>query len=359
MTVRSVRRAALVPAVAAALLLSGCGFDPAQVPVPGATVSGPTYQVRIELANALNLPARAKVVANGAQIGSLREVRVVDPTPEQPGRVEAVVEIAEAVRLPVSTTVQLRQNTILGDIYIGLTTPTGDFDRVIAPGGTIPLARTRPALQVEDLLAGMSTFVGGGALQQMQAIVDRVNATLPQQPAETARIFDVLGRDVSDVAADMAVVDRFLDTIQRDLDVALRNPRELDALLSERGAVEIPADATSLVLTLGVVGGLGIVGHAIAWLAPLLEAGDEAAKALVPLLFADRPLDLSAPSNLNRVVSLLRDKIIPFVERGPKLNVGTVFVEGTGTAEGAPTPVAADEQVQRIIATLRMIGVVR
>ncbi|MCP2276075.1 MlaD family protein [Nocardia amikacinitolerans] len=352
MTARSPRRAALVPVLALGLL-SGCGFDPAQVPVPGATVSGPTYQVRIELANALNLPARAKVVANGAQIGSLREVSVVDPTLEQPGRVEAVVEIAEGVRLPVSTTVQLRQNTILGDIYIGLTTPTGDFDRTIPPGGTIPLARTRPALQVEDLLAGMSTFVGGGAMQQMQDIVNRVNATLPEQPAETARIFEVVGRDVADVAADIAVVDRFLDTIQRDLDAALDNPRELEALLSERGAVEIPADAKSLVLTLGVVGGLGIVGHAIAWLGPLLEASDAAAKALVPLLFADRPLDLTAPSNLNRVVSLVRDKIIPFVERGPKLNIGAVAVEG------AATPVATDEQVQRIIATLRMIGVVR
>ncbi|TQM33057.1 MlaD family protein [Nocardia bhagyanarayanae] len=352
MTARSVRRAALVPVLALGLL-SGCGFDPAQVPVPGATVSGPTYQVRIELANALNLPARAKVVANGAQIGSLREVSVVDPTLEQPGRVEAVVEIAEGVRLPVGTTVQLRQNTILGDIYIGLSTPAGDFDRTIPPGGTIPLARTRPALQVEDLLAGMSTFVGGGAMQQMQDIVNRVNATLPDRPAETARIFEVVGRDVSDVAADMAVVDRFLDTIQRDLDAALDNPRELDALLSERGSVEIPADAKSLILTLGVVGGLGIVGHAIAWLGPLLEASDAAAKALVPLLFADRPLDLTAPSNLNRVVSLVRDKIIPFVERGPKLNIGAVAVDG------AAAPVATDEQVQQIIATLRMIGVVR
>ncbi|MEV0032062.1 MlaD family protein [Nocardia sp. NPDC050793] len=352
MTARSVRRAALVPMVVG-LLLSGCGFDPAQIPVPGATVSGPTYQVRIELANALNLPARAKVVANGAQIGSLREVSVVDPTPEQPGRVEAVVEIAAGVRLPVSTTVQLRQNTILGDIYIGLTTPTGDFDRTIPPGGTIPLARTRPALQVEDLLAGMSTFVGGGAMQQMQDIVNRVNATLPDRPAETRRIFEVVGRDVSDVAADMAVVDRFLDTIQRNLAAALDNPRELDALLSERGAVEIPADAKSLVLTLGVVGGLGIVGHAIAWLGPLLEASDAAAKALVPLLFADQPLDLTAPSNLNRVVSLVRDEIIPFVERGPKLNIGAVAVDE------AATPVATDEQVEQIIATLRMIGVVR
>ncbi|MEV0251529.1 MlaD family protein [Nocardia sp. NPDC050712] len=340
-----------VLAVATILLLTGCGFDPAQVPVPGATVAGPTYQVRIELANALNLPAQAKVVANGAQIGSLREVRVVDPAPERPGRVEAVVDISATVRLPVDTTVQLRQNTILGDIFLGLSTPATGFDRTIPPGGTIPLARTRPALQIEDLLSGMSTFVGGGAVQQVQDMINRLNRVLPEQPAETARVFDVLGKDVEDVAGNLNSVDRFLDAIEQDLGAVLENPRELDELLSARGAVEIPADAKSLVLTLGVIGGLGIIGHAVAWLGPLLEASDAAAKALVPLLFTNRPLDLNAPSNLNRLVSLIRDEIIPFAQ-APRLNIGRVEIEG------APA-VGTDEQVAAIINALKMIGVVR
>ncbi|WP_433655369.1 MlaD family protein [Nocardia sp. CA-128927] len=353
---RSVRRpsrleSGIVAAAAAVLLTaSGCAFDPATVPVPGASVSGPTYQVRIELANALNLPTQAKVVANGAQIGSLRSVHVVDPTATSSGRVDAIVEISSSVKLPTSTTAQLRQNTFLGDIYIGLTTPATGFTDMIPDGGTIPLRQTKAALQVEDLLAGMSTFVGGGALQQAQDIVNRVNAVLPQQPTETARIFEVLGRDAQDVAADTGSVDRMLDAIEQDLDAVLDNPTQLDALLSERGAVEIPADAQSLVLTLGVVGGLGVVGHAVQWLGPLLEAGDATAKALVPLLFASRPLDLNSPSNLNRVVALLRDKIIPFAERGPKINVTRVDIEGAANT---------DEQVARIIDNLRMIGVVR
>ncbi|MEV2220015.1 hypothetical protein AB0E01_09075 [Nocardia vinacea] len=70
----------------------------------------------------------------------------------------------------------MRQNTVLGDSYIGLTTPPADFATTIAPGGTIPLQQTRPALQIEDLMAGMSTFIGGGALHSMQGIVNRTNA---------------------------------------------------------------------------------------------------------------------------------------------------------------------------------------
>ncbi|WP_405165011.1 MlaD family protein [Nocardia sp. NBC_01499] len=349
------RRSWLASGVVAAVLLtaSGCAFDPATVPVPGASVSGPTYQVRIELASALNLPTQAKVVANGAQIGSLRSVHVVDPTASNSGRVDAIVEISNSVRLPASTTAQLRQNTFLGDVYIGLTTPATGFADMIPDGGTIPLRQTKAALQVEDLLAGMSTFVGGGAIQQAKDIIDHVNAVLPAQPTDTARIFQTLGRDAQDVAADTGSVDRMLDAIEQDLGAVLDNPTQLDALLSERGSVEIPADAQSLVLTLGVVGGLGVVGHAVQWLAPLLAAGDATAKALVPLLLANRALDLNAPSNLNRVVTLLRDKIIPFGERGPKVNVTHVDVQG------APSPLDTDEQVARMIAALRMIGVVR
>ncbi|MFI9504012.1 MlaD family protein [Nocardia sp. NPDC052566] len=338
--------------MASVLLAAGCGFDPAAVPVPGATVSGPTYEVHIELANALNLPARAKVVANGAHIGTLRSVSVIDPTAGSAGRVEAVVDISTAVRLPKNTTVQLRQNTILGDIFIGLTTPAAGFTETIQDGGTIPLTQTRPALQVEDLLAGMSTFVGGGAVQQAQDIINRVNAVLPRQPVDTARIFQVLGRDAQDVAANLDSVDRALAAVQKDLGAVLDNPEQLAALLSARGAVEIPADARSLVLTLGVIGGLGVIGHAVQWLAPLLESGDAAAKALVPLLFTDQPLDLTAPSNLNKLVALIRDKIIPFVERGPKAAVTRVDIEG------APS-LGTDEQVTRVIDTLRMIGIVR
>ncbi|AYF74828.1 MCE family protein [Nocardia yunnanensis] len=338
-------------ALGLAVSVSGCALDPAEAPMPGAGVSGPTYSITIEFANALNLPTQAKVVANGAKIGSLRSVRVVDPSPAGPGRVEAVVSISESVRLPATTTAQLRQNTILGDIFIGLTTPTTGFDHTIAPGGTIPLSRTKAPLQVEDLLAGLSQFIGGGALHQVQQIIDQSNAVLPEQTADTARIFDTLGRDIEDVSGNLDTVDRFLDAVQADLASVLDNPRQLGELLSPRGSVEIPADANSLIQTLGVVGNLSIIAQAIRWLGPLLTAGDAAAKAFVPMLFGTDPLDLSAPSNLNRFVALVRDKVIPFVEQGPKVNITGVSIEGA--------PLAGDPQVDAIARALRMIGVVR
>ncbi|MBF5000521.1 MCE family protein [Nocardia sp. BSTN01] len=333
--------------------ISGCAFDPSSVPVPGTSVSGPTYRLDIEFANTLNLPARAKVMANGVRVGTVHSVTVVDPASGNPGYVSAAIDIQKSVRLPVDTTAQLRQNTILGDIFIGLTIPTTPVTRMLAPGSTIPIQRTQPPLQIEDLLAGLSTFVTGGAIQRFQDIVDSTNSILPDQPRDTARIFGTIGQNARDLATHLDTIDRFLGAVQQDMRAVLDNPKAIDDLLSEKGASQVPADANSLVLTLGLIGGLGIVGHAVAWLAPFLRASDSAAKALVPLfLSTDHPLDLTAPSNLNGLVKFLRDKLIPFGE-SPAVNIGTISTEDAGQA------VPADVQIDSVIATLRMIGVVR
>ncbi|MCU1639969.1 MAG: mce8E [Nocardia sp.] len=337
-----------------AVIGTGCGFDPGQIPVPGTSVSGPTYRIRIEFASALNLPTQAKVVVDGARIGTLRGVRVSDPGPSHPGHVVADVDISSSVHLSGSTVAQLRQDTILGDTYIGLSTPAGPPGPVLAPNGTIPLSQTRPALQIEDLMAGLSTFVTGGAIQQFQDIVDNINSVMPDNPEQTAHIFAVVGGDIEDVAHHLDTVDSFLASLQQTLDATLGNRDALQAILSERGAADIPADMNSLIATLGILGGMGVDARSILWLGNILKAGDATAKAVVPLLLANDPLNLDAPSNLNRIVALLRDKIIPFAERGPKVNLTRVSTE---PAPGQSVP--QNVQIDSILATLRMIGAAR
>ncbi len=338
----------------AAVLLGGCGIDPAAVPIPGTTVDGPTYSINIEFSNALNLPTQAKVVANGARVGALRNVTVVDPTPGHPGRVVADVRLMKSVRLPIGTTAQLRQDTILGDVYIGLASPVGDDGPTIPPHGTITLDHTKPAAQIEDLMASMSTFVTGGSMQRITDIVNSANTVMPADSKETARIFGVVGNDIRDLADNVDSVDRMLAAIQSDLHVALDNSAALDDLLTERGTTTLTANVRSLIGTLGLLGNFGIIGHAVAWLGPFLTASNSAAKAFVPLLLADEPFDTSAPSNLNRLEKLLREKIIPFAASGPKINV-----RGVRTEVDPRSKVSKNVQVDSIIGTLRMIGAVR
>lgn len=76
-----------------------------------------SYKLTARFANALNLPAKAKVRLGGADVGEVESMDAVDYV--------AVVQlrIREGVRLPVGTTAQLRTATPLGDVFVAVTPP--------------------------------------------------------------------------------------------------------------------------------------------------------------------------------------------------------------------------------------------
>ncbi|MGW5575195.1 MlaD family protein [Nocardia thailandica] len=347
------RRGRLVAAavVAVFLTIGGCGFDPASVPVPGTGVGEPTHPVRIEFTSALNLPARAKVMADGIRVGTVTGVEVVDAP--QGGYVVVTAEIAESALLRTDTIAQLRQNTVLGDIHVELTTPVTSSAPRLEAGATIPRANTRPATQIEDTLVGLSTLIQGGAITRFQDIVAQLNSAFPDDPAQTRRIAQVLAADTVDLAANLQTADTFLDGLDKTVQTVSDKKDTLAELLTEPGVAHASDAVASIVNVVGVLGALGGVAHSLAWLAPLAASGDAAASAFVPLALTGRPLDLSQPSNLNALVSLIRDRIIPFFERGPKVNVTGVRVSGPDSTPGV------DDQVESIVRTLRMIGAVR
>ncbi|MBL1079600.1 MCE family protein [Nocardia sp. 2] len=351
-----IRRVLAAAALSTALLTTlGCGVDPAALTVPGTGVRGETYTVHIQFGNALNLPSRARVMANGAQIGLLRHVRVIDPSDTAPGSVIADVEIQTSTRLPITTTAQLRQDTLLGDLFIGLDIPTAATGPTFDEGATIPQSQTKPALQVEDLLSGVATFVSGGSLQSAQDFVDQVNAALPSDPGEIARIAAILKNDLVDAAQHTDSIDVFLQSIDVNARLLLDNKQQLGEILTPQGVVDLTNITQSLIHVIGIVGSLGGIAHAWTWLTPLAESGNATARAFVPMLFnSARPLDLTAPSNLNQLTAFLRDKLIPWAQR-PTVDIRGVHVH----TEASATPVSTPDQVDRIVATLRMIGMVR
>lgn len=349
-----VRLARFVTAAAAALvcIVPGCGFDPAAVPVPGTGISGDRYRIRIEFANTLNLPSQARVTVDGLRAGIVRDVTLIDPGEDNDGFVMVDVEIMASIRLPVGTTAELRQPTVLGDVSIALMTPAAGGDGVIAHGATIGRAQTKPLLQVEDTMNVLATFVQGGGIQQAQEIINRVNSVLPTDTRETTSISEVLGTDIEDLAQHLDAVDALLGGLRASTDVVLSRTPELEYLLTDSGVDQAAASMTSMIGLITLYDGFKLLTDSLRWVGPLAKSGDAAARAFVPLLFTSRPLDLSAPSNLNKIVAILRDRVIPFAERGPKINI-------TGIEAAESSPVSEGDRIDGILSALRMIGAVR
>ncbi|WP_232236147.1 MlaD family protein [Nocardia sp. BMG51109] len=383
---RAARRFGVHAMLALAVLVSltGCGFQPADVPVPGTGVDGPTYRLRIEFATVLNLPQGAKVIANGVRVGQLSGVTVVDPDTVNPdtvnpdtavpnptgepnpsgppnpsgteGYVIADVDIRDAVRLPIGTTAELRQETPLGDVHIALTEPATQSAGRLEPGATIPLSNTTQSPPIEDILAGLSTFVGSGAVTDVQDIVRKMNGILPEDPRDTARLAGTLGADLTDLGGRLDSVDAVLDGLHTTVDDGvLKNTPFLDELLTPYGVQHTTDSVNAQIGVILVLTALGPLGPAAAWLGPMLHSLDGTVRAVVPMLFGSYPLDTGSPSNMKKLVELINNKIIPFADRGPKVNL----VQATMAAPAPAASMPPEEQTGRIVDSLRMIGVVR
>ncbi|MDO3645952.1 MlaD family protein [Nocardia mangyaensis] len=347
------RRAALFVAT---LLAAGCGFQPADLPVPGAGVGGPTYPLRIEFADVLNLPTGAKVIAAGVRVGVLSGVTLVDPvaaTSERaavPGYVVAEVDLRQSVRLAVGTTAELRQETPLGDVHIALSEPPDLTVGELAPGATIPLADTTQSPPIEDILAGLSTFIGSGAVTDFQNIVATMNGVFPDDPRDTARLADILGTDIADLGVNLRSVDALLDGMEATVEEGLQgNLPILDELLTPYGVAHTTEAVNAQIGVIFVLTALGPVAPSAQWLGPLLSSLDDTAQALVPMLLGANPLDTESPSNMKALVDLINTKLVPYATHGPKVDVVEVGL----------SPITADDHTARIVDTLRMIGLVR
>ncbi|RMI30041.1 MlaD family protein [Nocardia stercoris] len=344
---------------ALAVLTAGCDLGSGGLPLPGTTTSGPSYHLRVEFADVLNLPQGATVISNGVRIGRLTGMTVVDQAPgadrAHSGYVVADVAIRSSVHLPVGTTAALRQETPLGDVHIALTPPVGATAPDLPPDATIPLADTSKSPPIEDVLAGLSTFVGSGAITDMQHIVRDVNGVLPADPRDTAHLSGLVGSDLTDLGDHLDSVDHLLDGLQATVDDGLRaNTSFLDELLTPYGVQHTTDVVNAEIGVVFVLTALGPVAPATRWLAPLVQSLDDATRAVVPMLFGSSVFDTGSPSNLNKLVDLLQHRIIPFAQ-APKVNLRGITVD----PPAGTSAVSAEEQTGRIVDTLRMIGAVR
>ena len=160
---------ALVPVVVA-----GCSGGVEQLPLPAPGLSGPTYDLSAEFANALNLPHRAKVRVGGADVGEVVAMRAQNYV--------AVVDmrIVDGVRLPKGTTAELRSATPLGDVFVALRPPAqvGAQPVLLGNGDTISLAATQAAATVEQVLATTSLLVNGGVIRNLTRVLNGVGSSV-------------------------------------------------------------------------------------------------------------------------------------------------------------------------------------
>ncbi|MBW0012380.1 MCE family protein, partial [Mycobacterium sp.] len=110
-----------------------------------------TYGYSAEFTSISGLRNGQFVRAAGVEVGKVSSVKLVDHG--RRARVEFNVD--RAIPLYQSTTAQIRYLDLIGNRYLELKRGEGEgADRVLPPGGFIPVSRTSPALDLDALIGG-------------------------------------------------------------------------------------------------------------------------------------------------------------------------------------------------------------
>lgn len=170
--------------VSVGALLAGCGVSSSDLPLPHASVGGPSYHVTALFRDALNLPDGAHVKLNGDDIGRVQSITLQNYT------AKVAMELRDDVVLPAGTTADLRQATPLGEIFVAVHPPAHP-----APGGAtlhegdvIGLAGTQTGASIEDLLSSLSLLINGGGLAQTQNITHELNTAFTGRTGQTVHL---------------------------------------------------------------------------------------------------------------------------------------------------------------------------
>ncbi|AXK85849.1 phospholipid/cholesterol/gamma-HCH transport system substrate-binding protein [Nocardia farcinica] len=337
------RRAGLLLVVAT--LTTACGLRPSDLPIPGTYLAGEHYTIDIEFTSVLNLPERAKVMVDGVEVGVLDSVELVGDT------AVARVDIRADVQLPVDTTAELRQNTILGDMHIALDTPDATGERYLFDGGRISQEHTRPATNIEDTLRALSNVITGGPWTALSEVVADVNAALPDDPAELDKIMAAGRAALHDMATHTDEIDRILDDAAAISTTLAADADDLDRILDVG-----PKRANGLAdVIFGVVlllQGAGEMAHQVGNLL-LPVAGDlrSIVAVLAPATQTVATADLTVAEMSSVTEDLLRDRLIPFFSAPPDVRI-TLTTSAAAQAD-------ARAQAEEFIKVLRAIGMIR
>lgn len=226
------RRLALAAGLMGLLGLStGCGLSLEDVPLPR-LVSGPTYGLTVEFADALNLPVDAPVKLDGATVGQVVEIAAGDYV------AEVELAVSESVELRASSRAEIRLTSPMGTAFVQLI--PGRKGDLLTDGDLLSVDATGTAPDVTDLLSALSTVVTGGAFGDVSTIIDELNVALTDNTGGVRSLLGRLDRAVTDLNDDFPTFDRVTASFDR---LTTRLARDLPVITDSL------VDVTSLVET--------------------------------------------------------------------------------------------------------------
>jgi phospholipid/cholesterol/gamma-HCH transport system substrate-binding protein len=184
-----------------------------------------TYSYAAEFSNASGLRQGQFVRASGVEIGKVKNIKLID----NGHRVRIDFDIDRSVPLYQSTTAQIRYLNLIGDRYVELKRGQGEgADRVLPPGGFIPLSRTQPALDLDALIGGFKPLFRALDPEKVNNIASAIITVFQGQGGTINDILDQTAQLTAHIAERDQAIGEVVKNLNSVLDTTVRHRKEFD-----------------------------------------------------------------------------------------------------------------------------------
>jgi phospholipid/cholesterol/gamma-HCH transport system substrate-binding protein len=184
-----------------------------------------TNSYSAEFSNATGLKDGQFVRASGVEIGKVKKVRLVD------GGTRVLVDFAVDRSIPLyqSTTAQIRYLDLFANRYLELKRGEGEgADRVLPPGGFIPLSRTSPALDLDALIGGFKPLFRALDPEKVNTIASAIITVFQGQGGTINDILDQTAQLTAHIAERDQAIGEVVKNLNVVLDTTVRHRKEFD-----------------------------------------------------------------------------------------------------------------------------------
>ncbi|PND54523.1 mammalian cell entry protein [Mycobacterium sp. ENV421] len=230
------------------------------------------------------------VRASGVEVGKVKRLQLVDDGK----RVRVDFDVDRSLPLYQSTTAHIRYANLIGERYLEL--KRGDSgDRVLPPGGLIPLEHTQPALDLDALIGGFRPVFRALDPAKVNTIATAIITVFQGQGGTINDILDQTAR----LTSALADRDEVIGQVVKNLGTVL------DSIIAKAGDVDATIDNLETLIS-----GLSDQRNP---LADSVASLSDASGALADLLSDNRPL-------LQKTITSAEGVLQPLVEQSNQLD---------------------------------------
>ncbi|BBY56370.1 MCE family protein [Mycobacterium koreense] len=197
--------------------------------------AGNTYHATFTTASRLQSGQDVRIA--GVPVGSVKKVAL-----QPDNTVDVTFDVNKRYQLYTSTQALVRYENLVGDRYLEITSGPGELDK-LAPGATLPVDNTRPALDLDALLGGLRPVLKGLDGNKVNEITGAViellqgnDGALSQMLASTSAFSQSLAaRDelIGDVITNLNTVLTTVDAKSAEFDASVDQLQQLITSLAE------------------------------------------------------------------------------------------------------------------------------